>query len=217
MRAFIQFTRMLWRVVKPIILVVLFLNIGSLLGGLDRLLTEGEHGWDYLLASLPAACLASVAALISWNFRSLDVYWKALAVCIVINPSWLLFLTTLNDFVPDNFLADHGLDHLTLILEFGVEAFATFAFVIRAMIARSGLWAGMVFIFLCAAIPAIPFFTAVISYLIDSGIVESGSDYALMLHAFRYSIWLGLCMFAALALPVKSTTFKTATVLVESR
>jgi hypothetical protein len=208
---------MVWRVVKPIILVILFMNIGSLIGLLDRFLIEGEDGWGYLLASLPASCLASVAALISWNFRSLDVYWKAPAVCIVINASWLLFLATLNDFVSENFLADHGLDHLTLFLEFGVEAFAAFAFVIRAMIARSGLWAGMVFIFLCAAIPAIPFFSAVISYLVDSDMVESGTDYVLLLHIFRYWTWLGLCMFAALALPRKSTAFKTTTLLVESR
>jgi hypothetical protein len=153
--------------------VSLFVAIGALLGYIQMLLVARldetpEFQPDDIkvaFAVLLVQCLIIIAALASWKFAVGDTYWKAPVLGLLV-----YFLYTLSvffmvvllpgfDVIFDNLTTYHSAARnqrafmetgpawgVHLVVMTAIDVFATYAFVIRAMIVRSGKWAGFVFL-----------------------------------------------------------------------
>ena len=156
--------------------VSLFVAIGALLGYIQMLLEtrldETLEFPDFIKVSFAwvlVQCLIIIAALASWKFAVGDTYWKAPALYFLVFLSAVLMLVFLPPFIPDvimNDLKDLPVDGgaqlrafietrsargvllvgVVIIISEAIDVFTTVAFVIRAMIVRSGKWAGFVFL-----------------------------------------------------------------------
>ncbi|MEY9234072.1 hypothetical protein ABIF68_002519 [Bradyrhizobium japonicum] len=177
-----------------------------------------------LFALLLIQCLLTIAALASWKFELGDTYWKALVLgLLVLFLNVFLDLVLLPRFIPDvimNNLNDAAIGSAQLrafietrpawdvlligvmiITEAALDVFATFAFVIRAMIVRSGKWAGLVFL--------------LIGTIASSCLILSVDSAATSLLQFPFL--LGLSALAFRVLPKKSSAPTIQTHLVEAR
>jgi hypothetical protein len=207
--------------------VSLFVAIGALLGYVQMLLEtrlDETPGFQpdlikVLFALVLVQCLIIIAALASWKFAVGDTYWKAPVLYFLVILSALLMLVFLLRFIPDDIMNDLPVDGAQLrafietrpawgVLLVGVmiiiealDVFATFAFVIRAMIVRSGKWAGLVFLLIG---------TIAVSCLTLS--VDSTATSLL-----QSPFLLGLSALAFRVLPTKSSAPTIQTHLVEAR
>ena len=177
-----------------------------------------------VFALLLVQCLLIIAALASWKFKVGDTYWKAPVLgLLVIFLKMFLDQVFLPRFIPDvimNNLNDPAIGSAQLrafietrpawdvlligvmiITEEAVDVFATFAFVIRAMIVRSGKWAGLVFLLICI--------------IAGSCLTLSVDSAATSLLGFPFL--LGLSALAFHVLPKKSSAPTIQTHLVEAR
>ncbi len=181
-----------------------------------------------LFASVLVQCLIIIAALASWKFAVGDTYWKAPVLYLLVY--FLVFLSALlmrvfldvivgylND-LPDGGAQLRALWRATtrfietrpawgvllVVLLVGVivalDVFATFAFVIRAMIVRSGKWAGLVFLLIGT---------------IAGSCLTLSVDFANSL--LQSPFLLGLSALAFQVLPTKSSAPTIQTHLVEAR
>src|SRR5262245_5617735 len=121
--------------------VALFCVVGALIGYLEFLgqlefFSQGKPHLAPLL--LVAPCLAAIAALPAWRFKVAETYWKAPLLCAVALISWTILHHYLTiyffDHIPSNLLS-HAMD---LWIDGAVRVFAMFAFIMRAMILRTG-------------------------------------------------------------------------------
>ena len=186
---------------------VLFAAAGALLGYaqyyvLDYALASLSRDGGYLevvLAIVAVPCIVSVAALPCWGFKAGNSYWRAPLLCAIA----LLSLLLIHVYVLNFISIDQGsfLKVLELGIQGAVEVFAMFAYVIRAMAARSGGRAVGVFIVLGAA-------TNYISFLFGS---------APLISACHYGFLMGMAAFAACRLPARITPPKIKTLVVEAR
>ena len=207
--------------------VSLFVAIGALLGYIQMLLearldeTPEVRPDDVkvLFALILVQCLIIIAALASWKFAFGDTYWKAPLLYFLVILSAFLMLVFLLRFIPEDIVNDLPLDGAQLrafiktrpvwgallvglvIIFTALDVFATFAFVIRAMIVRSGKWAGLVFLLI--------------------GTI-AGSCFTLSVDSTATSLLqspflLGLSALAFRVLPTKSSAPTIQTHLVEAR
>jgi hypothetical protein len=208
--------------------VSLFVAIGALLAYVQMLLetTLADEALQYLpdvivvlFALVLVQCLITIAALASWKFAVGDTYWKAPVLCFLVFLSALLMVVFLLHFIPDEIVSDLPLGGAQLrafvetrpargallvgVMTVGeaVGVFATFAFVIRAMIVRSGKWAGLVFL--------------LIGTVTGSCLTLSVDSTATSL--LQPPFLLGLSALAFRVLPTKSSAPTIQTHLVEAR
>jgi hypothetical protein len=184
----------------------LFAAAGALLGYvhyyvLDYALTDLSGGAGYievLLAIIAVPCVVSIAALPSWGFKTGDSYWRAPLLCAIALASSLIIHVYLLNIIS----VDRGslLEILELGIQGAVEVFAMFAYIIRAMVVRSGGRAASVFIILGAA-------TNLISLLLGNTWLTS---------VCRYCILMGMAAFAAYRLPIRVTP-QPKTLVVETQ
>lgn len=172
-----------------------------------------------LFASVLVQCLIIIAALVSWKFAVGDTYWKAPALYLLVSLSALLMLVPFLPFIPEVTMDDLSVGGARLrasietgpawgvflvgvtIISEAIDVFAAFAFVIRAMIIRSGKWAGLVFL--------------LIGTIADSCLTLSvGSTVTSLLQP---PFLLGLSALAFCVLPMKSSAPTVRTHLVEAR
>ena len=152
--------------------VSLFVAIGALLGYIQMRLETAlaDEKLEFLLdfivvlfAWVLVQCLMIIAALASWKFAVGDTYWKAPVLYFLVLLSVLLMLVFLRADSRRHSERFTGRRRATarfyrnapcwgillvgvMIMSEALDVFATFAFVIRAMIVRSGKWAGLVFL-----------------------------------------------------------------------
>jgi hypothetical protein len=184
----------------------LFAVAGALLGYahyyvLEYALADLSHGAGYLevlLAIVAVPCVVSVAALPSWGFRAGNSYWRAPLLCAIALTSWLIIHVYLLNFISVD--RESVWEILELGTQGAVEVFAMFAYIIRAMAARSGVRAVSVFIILGAA-------TNLISLLLGTTWLTS---------VCRYCLLMGMAAFAAYRLPIRVTP-QIKTLVVEAR
>jgi hypothetical protein len=186
-------TRIGWPVIKAIFFILLFSNIASLIGLLNAVLVRDRNGVELVLWSIPAPCLASLLAIGSWNFRLPSMYWRAPVLCAIAISIGILSRDYLIRFLPDRLAADYT--ELKLGMTFAIDAFAIFAFVMRAMWARSGAWAPILF------------FVAAIALAILSADDEIG----------EYAMMFAVSTFAFRVLPRRKAPSELKTFIVEAR
>lgn len=211
--------------------VSLFVAIGALLGYIQMLLeTRLDETPEFppelikvLFAWVLVQCLIIIAALASWKFAVGDTYWKAPVLYFLIFLNVLLLLVVLPRFIPD--VVMNGLNDLPvgggaqlrafiaarpawgvlvgvmIMISEALDVFATFAFVIRAMIVRSGKWAGLVFL--------------LIGTIAGSGFSLSVDSTATSL--LQSPFLLGVSALAFRVLPTRSSAPTIRTHLVEAR
>jgi hypothetical protein len=191
-----------WRFVKSVAWILLFTNLGSLAGLLDTELTKDRQGFEHLLFSIPGPAIASLLALASWKFRSIDIYWKAPVVAALATASGTLLHSFVLDLVPYGLSTEYreSFAIFNLAFIFAVDVVAIFAFVIRAMIARSGLWAAIFFVVVGTVLP----------------LLVIGDD-EMPISVGEYVILMGLCAFAFRALPTRAAAPEIQTLVVETR
>src|SRR5207302_20504 len=136
-------------------------------GLLNAVLVQDRHGVELVLWSIPAPCLASLLAIASWNFRLPSMYWRAPVLCAIAISIGILSRDYLIRFLPDRLAADYP--ELKLGMSFAIDAFAIFAFVMRAMWVRSGAWAPILF-----------FVAAIALAILSADVPVSIGEYAMM-------------------------------------